>query len=141
MKPFQILTTAASMVSASSAMALDKRSTTTCQTSGGSPDASDCNAAKAKLNSGTCYELNGSGSGCQHIVSSGHCNIVVCRNDGGNLGRVSGAHIKSAMSTVIGKCKNSNGKVGGYVHYSQIPVCCPGTTPYTGYINVEVTKS
>lgn len=142
MKPFEILTMTAFMVSAGSAMALEKRTTTTCQTSAGSPDASDCNAAKAKLESDKCYTLNGSGSGCQHIVSSGNCNIVVCRNDGGDIGKVSGAHIESAVSTLIGNCKNSNGKVGGYVHYSQIPGGCPaGSTPYTGYINVEVTKA
>jgi hypothetical protein len=83
-----------------------------CQTSGGSPKVSDCQAAIEKL-SGPCHQSNNVGSYCTSLVTVGTCKIDVCGFPGAQLD--SGVNCGGYLQNILNTCQ-SGGLVGGYLN-------------------------
>jgi hypothetical protein len=83
-----------------------------CETSGGSPTVSDCQAAIGKL-SGSCHQFNNVGSFCTSIVTVGTCKIDVCGFPGAEL--EPGVNCGGYLQTILNSCQ-SGGLVGGHLN-------------------------
>ncbi|KAI0011902.1 hypothetical protein F4779DRAFT_570840 [Xylariaceae sp. FL0662B] len=93
-----------------------------CETTSGSPPASDCWAAKElitnpqKVTGGVpkCFKTRSRGSGCKKALTSGKCSIVICRDDGYMDITVDHIAVQTAAQILHDTCK-SGGKVGGFI--------------------------
>lgn len=106
-----------------------------CQTSGGSPLASDCKEFFFQGTGEICAQEYG--SGCQNIMSSGTCELTLCQKDdflGPALCLSDGDPcVEYYINELINTC-TSNGRVGGYISI-------PHDDGYGGqtYLNLEFT--
>ncbi|KAI0750091.1 hypothetical protein C8Q80DRAFT_1120155 [Daedaleopsis nitida] len=120
------------------ARACDQHDTTPpkCETSGGSPLASDCVEALKRL-SGQCVQSNDSRpSQCQTQVTYGTCKIDACGETGAKI--ADGVNCGGYLQSILNECQ-SGGRVGGYLAPTD---CNVQTAPlertqadpaYTGY--------
>ena len=119
----------------------------TCQTSGGSPKASDCQAGLAKL-TGQCFQSNNVGSNCQTMVTVGTCKLDVCGWPGTSV--LPGVNCGGYFQTILNSCTNGDGLVGGLLSPEECNLDIPlgGPRPYRlqfshswrRYVNDYVTR-
>lgn len=120
-----------------------------CETSEGSPLASDCITALNGLDRDKCWDLNTLGSGCADIYSWGTCTITACTDDDPVLAAgVSGETLFNGGAAVAYACSgpDPDGKLGGLQHYEHKPKDGCGNEADDGsdntfYLNVEFTHS
>lgn len=84
-----------------------------CQTSGGSPNTTDCYTAVALLQSTFCYDTNTAGSQCQTLVHSGNCAVVICQR-GDNVA-FQGSQFIPGANTLLSDCGGGD-LIGGKFH-------------------------
>lgn len=126
-----------------------------CETTDGSPLASDCESAFEDMSHpervkggkvAQCFETNPLGSGCKNVFWHGSCNITLCRKDDATDLDLYNVTIQTGARILHDMCKSGD-RVGGYITYDSMGKANKGSpcSPKDGdsvdrSINIEFTK-
>ncbi|KAI0741788.1 hypothetical protein C8Q80DRAFT_1123585 [Daedaleopsis nitida] len=108
----------------------DDRTAPICETSGGSPLASDCQVALRDID-GRCKQENRDGpSHCTTVATWNTCKIDVCGNV--NYSLLPNINCGGYLQSVLNSC-NSGGRVGGQIHPARCNILFPSSHQIGNY--------